>query len=979
MKEAMGAWRERLGTVLRSPWAGKAVRYVLVPVLLLASLWLPPFSLGVRLFHTDYPQVGAAGGTVAAANGAKLTIPAGALGGKLRLLASVLELDDEQAGKGAVAEALEAVPENLEVLGPLYHFDAHGKQPTVASLVAPLPAGLEDGPAGTDALDIYTWTGEAWEWVPSRLLGDAQHYRATLPGVPRLLAAMKNKPGALAVGVGAPDVAAVNAAPLDLAAELYIAGLSLGGDGSVTGEIKLESAPGDLLVLPTLTNRVGGAVRADWVAKLIADPEARTAHVAAILEAVSRGGYRGLNLEYSGLERELADSLAAFVDELASGLHQAGKVLAVRVDEPRQAPNGGWETAGYDWPALGRAADLVRIPVVNDPEAYGPDGAMERCLREAVNQIDRHKLQIVVSANSTERAGKELRPLCYGDALSLASQLLVADEGTVILPGEKLAVKLANLASGLQETEGGDQSWFAFTDREGVEHKVWIENSSSVANKLALAGRFHLRGVGIDDLAGTANDAHIWETVRIARSPAARGPQAGAAAPRYSVAWRVQGSDGQVVDQGVSSPEQPIVNWTAVEDPGEYVLTVAISEDGGQTTLGEPGSLEVTIPTPTPSPSPVPTDTPAPKPTAKPGAEPAPAPPPPAPAGRVGFGYGIQVDMTTDLDYERTLNHVQALGFGWIKQQIEWFRFNPAPGQYDWGRMDAIVDACSARGIKILFSVCKAPEWTGPGCFGGDCYGPPADPNTYAEFMKQMAARYKGRVHAYEIWNEQNLWYEWGGRGGRLSAAKYVELLRASYHAIKSVDANAIVISGALTPTGWSDGDTAIDDQLYLRQMYQAGLKSVCDAIGAHPSGYNNPPDADWRTWSDPSTGRAKGHPSWFFRSTMEGYRNIMVANGDGNKRIIPTEFGWATVEGLGVPPAVGYEYAADNTLDEQAQFITRAYQMGRNWGFVGPMFLWNLNFAPLCGPGDEKSAFGIVDSGWGPRPSFHALANMPK
>ena len=127
---------------------------------------------------------------------------------------------------------------------------------------------------------------------------------------------------------------------------------------------------------------------------------------------------------------------------------------------------------------------------------------------------------------------------------------------------------------------------------------------------------------------------------------------------------------------------------------------------------------------------------------------------------------------------------------------------------------------------------------------------------------------------------------EGGGRGGKLNAGRYVQLLAAAYSAVKSVDPAAVVVSGALTPTGVNDGDIAIDDRAYLEQMYQAGLARYCDAVGAHPSGYNNPPDAEWQSYSDPATPNCKGHPSWFFRGTMEGYRNIMVKYGDGHKRI---------------------------------------------------------------------------------------------
>jgi len=964
---------KRLRVLLGNPWAERAIKFVLVPVLLLCSLWLPPVSLGVRLFHIDLPQVTAAGGVVGEEGGGRLAVAPGALSGQMRLRLRTVE----QTGQGDAAQALKAVPANLQVLGPLYFFDAYGSRPKEAQFTAPLPAGLPDASA-LDSLDVYAWDGKQWQWVPSQAMGDTQQVEAALTSLPLALATVQSQPQGLAIGVGAPDVAAVNAAPLDVAAELYLAGLSLGDGGAVSGEIALSSAPEQLLVLPALSNRVNGVARSDWVANILVDAKARADHVKAIVAAVSKGGYKGLSLEYTGLDESLRDDFSGFAAELASTLRQSGKVLAVRVDEPKRTAGGAWSTAGYDWAALGGAADILRVPAMSDAAAYGPGGAMEACLRELIRQVDRRKVQLIVDANAVDQVGDTRRPLVYGDALSLAGQGAVAPDDGVVLPGQPLAVQLPQLGSGLQRNAASGHTYFTFKDGSGAQHQVWVENASSVQVKLALAQQFSLHGVAIDNLAGTANDAHIWETVRIARTPTGRGGTPAVAAERYCVVWQVQNDEGQVIDQGTCPADAPAVTWTAAEEPGEYTLTLAISEDGGKTTLGTPSTLALNIPTPTPSPTPIPSPTPQPKPTTAPVAPPVTAPPPRATGGF--FGYGIQLDMVTDVNYDNSLGKVQALGFGWVKQQIEWFRFNPGPGQYDWGRMDAIVDACTARGIKLLFSVVKAPEWARPGDDDKSVAGPPADPGTYAEFVRQMAARYKGRVQAYEIWNEQNLWYEWGGQGGRLSAARYVQLLKAAYGAIKSVDPGAVVISGALTPTGYNDGNIAIDDQQYLRQMYDNGLRYYCDAVGAHPSGFNNPPDADWRTYRDPANSfQAVGHPSWFFRGTMEGYRNIMVAYGDGGKRIWPTEFGWASVDGFGRGPAAGYEYASDNSADEQAQYLVRAYQMGKNWGFVGPMFLWNLNFAPLCGPGDEKSAFSIVDPGWGARPAFNALAGMGK
>jgi len=367
-----------------------------------------------------------------------------------------------------------------------------------------------------------------------------------------------------------------------------------------------------------------------------------------------------------------------------------------------------------------------------------------------------------------------------------------------------------------------------------------------------------------------------------------------------------------------------------------------------------------------------PTSTPATQPTATPKPKPA------APTG-LGFDYGLQAHFI-DQDHTPTINAIKDLGFRWVKQQIRWKDLEPSKGNIQWGEVDRLVNSCTAAGIKILFSVVTAPGWARPG--NADCSvdGPPADPQELANFVAALAERYKGRVQAYEIWNEQNLHYEWGNEA--LDAGRYVQLLAAAYQAIKARDPGAIVVSGALTPCG-DNPPLAVDDLVYLERMYQAGLKNYCDAVGVHPSGYNVPPDADWQTWNDPGASfqgpSGNHHHSWVFRGTMEGARNIMVLYGDSSKRLWPTEFGWASTDGMGVGPNTGYEYAADNTEAEQAQYIARAYEMARNWGWVGPMFLWNLNFWPVAGAQSEKAKFGIVRCDWSGRPAYAALHDMPK
>ena len=161
------------------------------------------------------------------------------------------------------------------------------------------------------------------------------------------------------------------------------------------------------------------------------------------------------------------------------------------------------------------------------------------------------------------------------------------------------------------------------------------------------------------------------------------------------------------------------------------------------------------------------------------------------------------------------------------------------------------------------------------------------------------------------------------------------------------------MVSGAPTPTG-AMPPAAIRDTTYLEQMYRAGLRNYSDAIGVHPSGFGNPPDARFQDWQAGNYSRPShvSDPSFYFRNTMEQYRNIMVKYGDGGKRLWPTEFGWASTGS----PFPGYEYATYNSDQQQGEYIARAYEMMRNWGWVGVAFLWNLNYN-----NGEQSAFRIM------------------
>ena len=359
------------------------------------------------------------------------------------------------------------------------------------------------------------------------------------------------------------------------------------------------------------------------------------------------------------------------------------------------------------------------------------------------------------------------------------------------------------------------------------------------------------------------------------------------------------------------------------------------------------------------SPLPTPSPTAAPEPTLS---GPTPIPPPvPKP------DYGVQVHLLAG-DMKQTLEWTRGLGVGWIKQQVEWHTIEHGPDNFDWATLDRAVEVADGFGFKILLSVSHAPDWTRPTTQES---GPPADYAEFGRFMSQLVERYKGRVGAYELWNEPNLAREW--RGDTLDPARFVALVAEGAEGVRAADPEAVVISGAPAVTGINDGVTAIDDRVFLRGMYEAGVAQWVDAIGAHPYGYANPPGE--RAQDDTHTASTHiDHPSFFFRDTLADYHEIMLAYDDTERQIWVTEFGWPSPEGIGDMDLTGWEYGREVSEADQADYIVRAFQMGDERSWVGPMFLWNLNLATIWGADNSFSAYSLLRPDGSYRPAYIAL-----
>lgn len=339
---------------------------------------------------------------------------------------------------------------------------------------------------------------------------------------------------------------------------------------------------------------------------------------------------------------------------------------------------------------------------------------------------------------------------------------------------------------------------------------------------------------------------------------------------------------------------------------------------------------------------------------------------------------GIQIHPNiSEEDWRFMIGEAQKLQFGWIKMQVPWNLLEPRPGQYDplfYAYALRVQDA-NVNGFQVLLSFVDAPQWARPAGAREGFNGPPADPQTLANFITAFMNETKPqdrRVAAVEIWNEPNLRdREWDGAS--LDGGTYMQYFAAGYNAVKAIDPSITVITAGLAPVGDLDG--AVSDRRFLQQMYDAGLAQYDAQIGIHPYGWGNAPDErcciEGRGWGD--------NPVFFFQDTIYAYIDIIQRNNDDAKLWI-TEFGWGTYKGVGIngadvaPPPAGAEFFDLISLEQQAQYTLRAFELVQqsplsDW--VSVSFLWNLNFAALpfvVEQRQEQAGYSLLDASTQPR-----------
>ena len=289
---------------------------------------------------------------------------------------------------------------------------------------------------------------------------------------------------------------------------------------------------------------------------------------------------------------------------------------------------------------------------------------------------------------------------------------------------------------------------------------------------------------------------------------------------------------------------------------------------------------------------------------------------------------------------EDSYSKIARVGFQWVRITASWHRIQSSKnGGYDWQDIDDAIALAKKYNLKVLMQISGAPEWaTGVDKLSAAeknalnarkiwvaSFAPlPQYDNDFSNFVSALVKRYARQgVIDYEFWNEPGnpeFWHD-TIQNPKPNPEHYTHLLKIAYTAAHNAHNDVNVMAGGMTVGGSNNSTGYIGPMEFLERMYRAGAKEYFDGVSHHPYGIYARAfrDNGWANMIGDVVKPGGGEKTLY---------QIMLENGDGNKKIWSSEVGLdATYPGV------------DET--KQANVISQILGWYQKSNIFGPLILY--------------------------------------
>ncbi len=287
--------------------------------------------------------------------------------------------------------------------------------------------------------------------------------------------------------------------------------------------------------------------------------------------------------------------------------------------------------------------------------------------------------------------------------------------------------------------------------------------------------------------------------------------------------------------------------------------------------------------------------------------------------------FGLNIDPKNPYG-EAPITSLQELGIGSVRIEFKDSSEGDQIPTDGFNFFDSKIDSYHTSNIEILMIIDYSS-------LAGTPWGS-SDPIAWTAFSEKYSARanviathYKGKISAYQIWNEPDLVGDESYKP-YIPSQSYGKILKKAYETIKAADPNAKVITGSFASGNMS----------YISQMKSAAGGTIyADAVAIHPYGQRAPDNMP--------------QPQWGFGNLSEF---ITIVKGYSSGKPL-----WITELG---------------TVDQnyQSDYVKAVYRMTFNQFRTAIdrvfWFCWSDSMVP---------PFGLVDTNQQPKNTYHSYKSI--
>jgi hypothetical protein len=166
-------------------------------------------------------------------------------------------------------------------------------------------------------------------------------------------------------------------------------------------------------------------------------------------------------------------------------------------------------------------------------------------------------------------------------------------------------------------------------------------------------------------------------------------------------------------------------------------------------------------------------------------------------AGTGGVGattFGAAADFTglAQAQVEARLDHLREAGVRALRTGLSWPEVEPSRGKFTWTRYDALVDAATARGMTVIFTLGPTPQWASRGGADVEPAGRarmlPAKLEDWSRYVGAAVTHFRGRVRFWQVWERSDF------RRLRAPPSGLLKLLDGAHRSLRQADPQARLI-----------------------------------------------------------------------------------------------------------------------------------------------------------------------------------------